>query len=626
MDDRIKKLIPIAAVTVVVLGLAAFVFFSMFSSDDEDDAIGDNMDMVEFFDHFAQFNPDQILINLEGVLMQPSNAPRIFEGEIYLPVDFLREHVDRYIFWEPGTERLTISTHTEISRFAPGSDYYTINWQNAPLNTPIRQLGDMAYMNAHMVMERYPVFLDFQPEYNILVMAHNRNQQLIYTVIAHDYEDEIAEYEYAFSEPVRFGASRQQPILTLLEPGDEVFFVANSGDFYLVRLQNGTIGYILSENIMFTDFIDAVPQYEPIRHITRPGFDGYINLAWDLFTSSTAAANTQNWNVLQGVNVMSPTWLYFSRDAFDGTMINFGNREYVAWAHNNGKEVWPMVSDAFWSAQTGPENFSNEAARLVLMDATIRDHVINQLMDMMIRYNWDGINIDYEAVREPETDYFIQFLRELSVPMAEAGKVLSVAVFVPTPTNIIRWNYTEIGRAVDFLTIMGYDEHWAGASNPYAGSVSSFNFVRNAVTDMIDQDVRPEQIVLGLPTYMRVWTEQRNDATGVWELLPHGPGGQPLPEFYPYRRVRDVGMQFGRNIITGMGGTFEWDYETRQYVSRIYHTHNGVELRTSAWLNCLRSTSEKLTLIPQHSLGGVAWWRAGLELPTLWDMVDRTLN
>ena len=116
--------------------------------------------------------------------------------------------------------------------------------------------------------------------------------------------------------------------------------------------------------------------------------------------------------------------------------------------------------------------------------------------------------------------------------------------------------------------------------------------------------------------------------TGNWELLPGGPGGQPLPEFYPYRRVRDPGMNFGYLIMTrDMGGTFEWDYFLRQYVSIVYHTNrDGTELRTSAWLNCMRSITHKVELHNTHNLGGVAWWRKGLELPALWGAVDAIIR
>jgi|GEM_PF-1093760 len=636
MNINLKKILPIAIIALVVAGLAVFLVVSLFfNNDDEngegrDGALADNMDEIGFFEHNTHLDPSRISLNMGGELIQPTHAPQFIDGELYLPVDFLRAHVDRYIFWEPESDRLTISTYDEIARFTPELATYTLNWQERELSHPIRRVGNMAFMSVEMVIARYPIFFAFSAEYNILMVNFYHDQKLFYRVYVPAGENEV-EYEDEPDVPrvpMRAGPSRQQPILTWLEsePYVLLLFLSNHGEFYRVRLVDGRIGYVQADYLLFADYLAAVPQIESRRPITRPGFDGPINMAWHLVTSPQAAANSNNWYVMQGVNAISPTWLYFCRPSYDGTIINFGNREFVTWAHQNGMEVWPMISDAFFSPATGPETFSNEAARFALMDAERRDFIIEQIMDMIRRYGWDGINVDYEEVREPETEHFIQFLRELSVPMRQAGAVMSVAVFVPTETNIIRWNYYEIGHAADFLTIMAYDEHWRTISWP--GSVSSFPFVQNGIIDMINENVPPSQIVVGLPTYMRVWTERFNMETGEWELLPGGPGGLSLPEFYPYRRVRDVGMNFGYMIMTrDMGGTFEWDYFLRQYVSIVYHTNrDGTQLRTSAWLNCLRSTTQKVQLVNAHDLAGVAWWQKGLELPALWGTVNTIIN
>ena len=633
-----SPLIPILVIAVGIIAAAGFLVFSIFFGQRGNEGSGQtpNMEEINFFDHpdNSHLTAGRSYAIINGEIITAHAAPTFIEGRLHLPVDFLRAHIDRYIFWEQDSNRLTITNMDEVMRFHPNETTYTVNWEPRTLTDPIREIAGMAYMSADMVMERYPVTIVHQEEYGFVIVDMHQHQRLIYEVTEAVAEDEGTPDE-DFFVPLRFGPTDQYPIMARLHPGDRVvnFGAApreendedeeDSDIFYRVQAENGLIGYVAADNLALAELIAATPQIEMRRPITRPSFDGSINMVWHLVTSHGAAANQDNWYTMQGVNVLSPTWLYFCRPSMDGTIVNFGNREYVAWAHRNGMEVWPMISDAFYSPQ-GVEDFTNEAARLALMDAEIRDYIIAQIMDMVIRYNWDGINVDYEAVWPAEGQHFIQFLRELSVPMRQAGAVLSVAVFSPIDSNLW-WNYPEIARASDFLVIMAYDEHYRTINTP--GSASSFPFVQYAVTKMIDIGVPAQQIVLGLPTYMRVWTEQFNMSTGQWELLPGGPGGEPLPEFSPYRRVRDVGMQFGRNIMErDMGGTFEWDYILRQYVSHVYHAHNSVELRTSAWLNCLRSTSEKLTLYTQHDLAGAAWWRKGLALPAMWDMVDGIIN
>ncbi|MCL2621291.1 MAG: glycosyl hydrolase family 18 protein [Defluviitaleaceae bacterium] len=601
---------------ILILGILALgaVFVACGGNNtSEEDFV--NMEEVGFFEHFGIFNPTNILIAMNGEYIQTVPAPQLINGQIYLPANFLRQQVDRYIFWEADSNRLSISNYQEIHRFTPDATTFTVNFSEQPLATPIRRVGDMAFLSMEMVSQRYYAFnFDFQPEYNILIVTPPVPVN-IYRV-----EMETEGYDDLYSTPLRTGAGLQHPILAHVNAGDHVTMLNNVGNnFTRVMLSNGLMGYVQRDTLDPHSTSTPIPFFQARRPITRPSFDGSINMAWHLVTSPAAASNQANWYTMRGVNAISPTWLYFCRPSMDGTIINFGNREYVQWAHANGMEVWPMISDAFFTAGAAPELFSNEAARLVLMDAEIRDFVIAQIMDMVHRYNWDGINIDYEAWTVAEVDHFIQFLRELSVPMRQAGAVLSVAVFNPLNFNFWR-NYQDTAATVDFLVTMSYDEHYLSART--AGSVSSFPFVQSGVLNLLDWGVPAEQIVIGLPTYMRVWTEQFNMSSGEWELLPGG----THPEFYPYRRVRDVGMQFGYNIMRGMGGEFEWDYILRQYVAVVYHEHGGVELRTSAWLNCLRSTGEKMSLINQHNLGGVAWWQKGLELPALWEFADNLLQ
>jgi spore germination protein YaaH len=397
-----------------------------------------------------------------------------------------------------------------------------------------------------------------------------------------------------------------------LDINEQVTLISQQGDFYFIRKSNGLMGYAAANDLVLYDFIPAAPRTTAKRPITRPSFEGPINMVWHLVASRASALNQDNWHANRGVNVISPTWLYFCYNSYDGTIVNIGNRTYVQWAQSNGMEVWPMISDAFY--RDGPQNFSNEAARLVLMDANVRDHVIDQLMDMMRRYNWDGINVDFERVLSPEAEHWIQFLRELAVPMRQAGKVLSVAMYPPAPHNLF-YNRTEIGKTVDYLVIMAYDEHWE--SHEHAGSVASFDFVADAARNTL-LEIPAEQIVLGLPTYERIWTEEFDVSLGDWRLIPFN-------NDYNLRRTRAVGMNVARRQMLAQG-EFVWEHHLRQYYGELLFTQGGIEFRQRVWVNDLRSMREKLSVYTQNNLAGVAFWSKNLELAALWDLVDEILN
>ena len=86
-----------------------------------------------------------------------------------------------------------------------------------------------------------------------------------------------------------------------------------------------------------------------------------------------------------------------------------------------------------------------------------------------------------------------------------AGKM---GLFCPSITMYLQeytsfYNRAEQGRvAVDYVIVMGYDEHHAGGD---AGSVASLPYVKKGIADTAA--VVPERkVVNAIPFYTRVWT------------------------------------------------------------------------------------------------------------------------
>ncbi|MCL2416064.1 MAG: glycosyl hydrolase family 18 protein, partial [Defluviitaleaceae bacterium] len=395
---------------------------------------------------------------------------------------------------------------------------------------------------------------------------------------------------------LRFQPDIQSPIQARLQIGERVdFFDVGGEDFLLVRNSDGLLGYVLEAELEFIDIIPGRPQEPELRRPMTREYDRPLNVLWQLFTNRVAAADPEQMIVRRGVDVMSPTWFSFDENRMNGDIIDIGNRAYVQWAHANGMEVWALITD----------NFNPTVSSAVLTSAPVREHVINQLMHFVELYNLDGINIDYEEVPQTDGEYYIQFLRELAVPMRQAGVVLSVAMYVPTPRTM-HYNRTEIGFTADFLMIMAYDEHWG--TSPIAGPVASYGFVRDGIRNTL-LEIPSYRVILGLPFYERIWREE-----------PQGEGEPP--------RVtsRAVGMNVSRNIFAQQGAVFEWDDDIRKYYGEYFAVENGEEVRFRVWLEDLRSMRSKLELFEQYELAGVAGWRAGLEHHTVWDLIYEFLR
>lgn len=122
------------------------------------------------------------------------------------------------------------------------------------------------------------------------------------------------------------------------------------------------------------------------------------------------------------------------------------------------------------------------------------------MTDTALEYGLDGINIDFEQLTDASWPHFNQFLRELSVLCRQNGLVLSVDNKVPL--NSANTNRLDIqGLVVDYVIMMGYDEHWGGCKE--AGSVASIDFVTGGLDRMLEQ-VPAEKVINALPLHQAV--------------------------------------------------------------------------------------------------------------------------
>jgi spore germination protein YaaH len=87
---------------------------------------------------------------------------------------------------------------------------------------------------------------------------------------------------------------------------------------------------------------------------------------------------------IEGLDVISPTW--FSVVDQSGKVESRANINYVNNAHELGYQVWALVNNSF----------DPILSNAVLNNNEVRGNVVNTLVDYAVKYNLDGINIDFE--------------------------------------------------------------------------------------------------------------------------------------------------------------------------------------------------------------------------------------
>jgi len=538
---------------------------------------------IPFYEYYARLDPSRIAVVWDDTMPELPNAPMERGGVLYLPHDLVRGYIDEYLFWEPEHGRLTITTGEKVFKFTAGSELYTVNfYHTALLHEPFISEGGIAWLPKSFIDIFYDVEISFDP---------NQSPKLLIT--GDPYATRLIGRIGADGAKLRYGPGPKEPIAADLAAHENVRvfrdnLVVGRETYIKVRAGSGITGYILntelSEFNSFRGLERPVCEYKPPLDIT-----GRINMTWTVSSAVTAEP------VPKGLDIVSPQWFTFDLEKLDGSINSLASEAYVRWAHEHGLLVWAMIDDV-----TGSPNPVNA----VLTVPESRERAVAELISLAGRFNLDGINIDFERVREADAPFYLQFLRELYPLMRERGLILSVDMLTPIRANM-HYNRAEVAKTSDFVVVMAYDEHWSTSS--VSGPNASISFARNAVVNTL-REVPPEKLIMGIPFYVRVWRETEGEDGAVTVSQ------------------RALSMDRAYRQFTDNGAVFEWDGASAHYYAEYTLIEDGVEALYRVWLEDERSMEEKLKVARANDIAGVSSWRMGLEKESIWDLIYRYMK
>lgn len=399
---------------------------------------------------------------------------------------------------------------------------------------------------------------------------------------------------------VRTKGGYRSPILTEVSSDDTVQILTRYDNWAKVRTDDGFVGYVLLRSLDQDSIQTAkVPSSKEAAKYESLRYDEPVCLVWQ--DMENTSGNRQFASLIdgtEGINVVSPAW--FALSANDGTYRNLASTDYVATAHKKGMKVWVLVDDFDHSMSIGK----------VLGTNGIRQRLAENLVRDVKAVGADGINVDFEYITDSCGKDFIQFLRELYLICRRESLVLSVDNTNPTFVKYC-YDMEEQGKVADYVVLMGYDEHWQGSE---AGSVSSLSYVKDGIEAALDM-VPAEKIISGLPFYARVWTETPEAyAKSTDQIRQDGNS-----EYESYSLTSEaLSMDQIAALIRKAGVTPEWDESVGQYYVEIPLKHGKQRI----WVEDEKSLKTKLDTVSSYSLGGIAFWKLGMEDKAVWKMIS----
>ncbi len=572
---------PIAAAVIFITAVVAIALISALVKK-----YSPSKERADLDEYYNVYSPEDMAILLDGQLLE--ETAKYWDGRVYMDYKLVQQYLNQRFYWDSNENILRYVTDKDVVSVHAGGRDYTVSKKTEQADyTIVKVDGEQMYLA-----------LDFVQLYtNIDFAVHEAPNRVKITASW----GEIQTAQVRKDTQIRVKGGIKSPIVADVEKEAKVEILDAGEDWSRVCTGDGMIGWMQNKRLG-----DAAAE-TIAREFEEPAFthllkDGPVSLGWHQVT--TQEANGRISTILQdtkGVNVISPTWFYLNDN--DGNIFSLASREYVSYCHQNNVEVWGLVSNL--------EN-PDASSTYVLTHTSTRDYLANQIIAAAIEYDLDGINLDFEALSGEVGDSYIQFVRELSLKCKNNNLVLSVDNYVPTSYTAF-YNRAEQAVFADYVIIMGYDEHYSGSED--IGSVASIGFVRDGVENTL-KEVPPEQTILAMPFYTR-----------VWELTPKDGAGEDVESaaenYLPYTfTCTEEGMQTVENRYTENGAQAVWSEEDGQYIAE--YEKDGKTYKM--WVENEKSLEEKLKVMKKHKLAGAAYWKLGLERPSAWDTIIKYVN
>lgn len=388
-----------------------------------------------------------------------------------------------------------------------------------------------------------------------------------------------AEYHVNGTVRLRSKPSSFASAVDKLTPMSRIFVYeeirTDKADWIFVVTASGREGYVKKEQISLYENID------PIQRANKE-FPEPISLAWDYFNENTAL--TYKLEPAIGLNILSPTWFSLQKEDGNFTILDMGNETYRDWAGQQGYAVWGLFKNAFdpdWTKE-------------MLRDPKQRFAVEQEIIRLAKAYRLEGINLDFENIYEEDRDFLSQFVRELFVATREADLFLSMDVTRPggSPNWSLCYDREELIKSLDYMILMAYDEYYHNGG--VSGSVASLPWTEESL-QMTLEEVPAQQLVLGIPLYVRRWKESL-DGSGK-------------------ATAKALTLNGMESVIEEMELTPVWDTAARQFKVS-YETEDGYY---QIWLEDEVSMFQRISLIHKYELAGFGAWRKGFETDTTWN-------
>jgi len=292
------------------------------------------------------------------------------------------------------------------------------------------------------------------------------------------------------------------------------------------------------------------------------------------------------------INTISPFWYHLNDDGTLAAPEDGENQEIIDFARTNNIIIIPTISNSF----------NGDRVSGIINDPEIKKQSIQNIVDLVRKHNYDGIDIDYEGLNSEDKEAFTAFIKDLREELNHYDKKLTIAIQAKSYPALIKYgdrgqDWKQLSQYVDEFRIMTYDYGWRGS---IPRPVAPYYWVEEVIEYAVD-NVPREKIYIGIPFYGYGWSEDYFAS-------------------YTYDTIE--------LILNKYGVDFQYDPETK--TNKLYYISEFDEREPKVphevWFENHVSIKPKLELVEKYDLGGIAIWRLGKEDEMNWRVIKQVLK
>ena len=292
----------------------------------------------------------------------------------------------------------------------------------------------------------------------------------------------------------------------------------------------------------------------------------------------------------------------------------------------SGNPSWPMADTVCLMRRAGLQvipTMTDGTDKLVLSEylsnATTRTTLVKTIVELVMKNNFDGIDLDYEGFAfvdgnstwSKTAPRWVAFVKELSVALRANKKLLSVSTpYLYNPNEAQKgyfvYAWAEIATSIDRLRIMTYDYSVAkpGPMGPLSWTEKTIQYAISVMP--------ASKVYMGLPGYGRDWITSVNGKCPT-SAPPGLIGGAKATTFKMNYAAAKAAIDGAIPIYNEKFGEATYNYSQSYNGLSATGASTACTVNRTVWYQNARSYADRMALVAKYRLGGAAMWTLGME-------------